>query len=422
MFLWLTQNVDGQPRFLGFESPYALLGINNREVLVPRKGKSHQPESFDEFIQAGTDGVLVDKKGNAVYYSQYLNDVFVDFIKDKELTNPEKVRILNPNTSFPIGTLELKASWKIVENGEDTSNFFTMDSSVYGLANKGGKIVVDTSNILKVKLALVGFHIGGIVKGHPEMIWATFEHRKNAPNVSAKFTPSTVISGQDFTFYRAGTKYSGCNKNYASSPYLKLDEDQQKLSPVIQVCRQYPYGNSATFEGNVPALAKQMNVSLSMMQKNVDNMQLAVEKNDSDIEKLNDLVEQQLTKEKDVWANYYEVGAIWFKPTDALKPGMTLKGDFATNDSFPKTDKGEQFLIGSLKLSNSTIETFTQYQSTMNNCFRCHNTEERFMESTSGVAYKPLPAMNLNISHAFMNIYFWSQQQARGDMLLPEVE
>jgi hypothetical protein len=33
-----------------------------------------------------------------------------------------------------------------------------------------------------VNLAMVGMHVVGSTKGHPEMIWATFEHIGNAPN------------------------------------------------------------------------------------------------------------------------------------------------------------------------------------------------------------------------------------------------
>src|SRR5699024_1069132 len=96
--------------------------------------------------------------------------------------------------------------------------------------------------------------------------------------------------------------------------------------------------------------------------------------------------------EDDVWRNYFEVGAIWFKKIDGLKPNMPLDTD--------------EILIGSLKLSNAAIETYTQNQSTMNNCFRCHNTIASFPGTTD---LYPLPALNINISRAFQNIYFWSQ-------------
>ncbi|MGR9054268.1 MAG: hypothetical protein ACU84J_16640, partial [Gammaproteobacteria bacterium] len=85
MFLWLTQEVDGKPRFLSFTSPQSLLGMEQRG-LFPRFGKSRTPKSFDEFLQAGTDGIMVDQQGHAIYYSQYVNPTFADFITQNGLT------------------------------------------------------------------------------------------------------------------------------------------------------------------------------------------------------------------------------------------------------------------------------------------------------------------------------------------------
>ena len=155
-----------------------------------------------------------------------------------------------------------------------------------------------------------------------------------------------------------------------------LNEKTQKLSPITQVCRQFEFGNNP-----------------EQPTQKIQDMKT----NDNNIASLNNDVHAKLASD-DVWGNYYEVGAIWFFNTNQLKPGLSLATDGLG---------GDQALTGSLKLSNSTIETFTQTQSTMNNCFRCHNTLQRF---PSKETLDPLPALNLNISHAFVNIYFWSQQ------------
>src|SRR5690606_27062934 len=66
-FLWLTkEGVDGKPLFLSLVSPYSLLGMSS-EGLMPRMKKSDVPESFNEYLQAGTDGIMVDLNGRAVY-------------------------------------------------------------------------------------------------------------------------------------------------------------------------------------------------------------------------------------------------------------------------------------------------------------------------------------------------------------------
>ena len=365
--------MDGEPRFTTFASPESLLGLEQPGFL-PRMSKSNSPESFDEFLQAGTDGIFVAHNGRSVYYSQYLDKTFVNFVVSKDLTNPAALQALikaDSSTTFPIegtaGSMELKVSWMIVEEGDDVSDMFTMQTEVAKLVNQNGTITIDLSQTQPATVALVGFHIAGIVKGHPEMIWATFENKRNAPNVAPGTSLEDPVSDQNFTFYTANTTLADCNVNYSSSNQTVLDEATQTLTPITQTCRQYEYGN-------------------------VDGVNKI---NDGNIKKLNASV-AGLFDPTDIWSNYQEVGAIWFNATNALNPGMTIATD--------------TLLTGSLSLSNSTIETFTQIASTENNCFRCHNTMQELPPSMD---LDPLPASNLNISHALQNIYFWSQENAQ---------
>jgi hypothetical protein len=371
--LWLTQEdpTTGGARFLSFMSPSELYG-RGKGGMMPRKTKAQEPETVEEFLQAGTDGILTDQTGRAVYYSQYLNPAFAEFVTTHDLTKPATLAAFDPNTPFEDGLLELKVSWKIVADGEDVGSFFTTEADIDLLANKGGHIVTDPSRTEKVKLALVGFHIGGRVNGHPELIWASFEHVENAPNVPENPTPETVISDRNWTFYKAGTAYKDCNVNPANSPELKLDEATQILSPITQVCRLYEFGNDPS---------------------DPVNKQDSIKTNDANIALLNDEVMAKLKQAGDVWANYREVGAIWFLESDNLAPDLPLADDSR--------------LTGSFKLSNATIETFTQSQSTMNNCFRCHNTAQHFPPATS---MNPMPGLDLNVSRIIVNGYFWSQE------------
>ncbi len=374
-FLWLTQDVDGKPRFLSFQSPADLFDESRIGTgMLPRMAKSAEPETINEYLQAGTDGILVDQNGRAVYYSQYLDSTFANFVTANNLTDPKTLAAFDANTPFVNGSLELKASWKIVQPGEDVSTYFSMPATVNLLANEGGRIVIDPDKTAKVTLALVGFHVAGRVNGHPEMIWATFEHIDNAPNVPAGATASTVVSENDWTFYKAGTTFGDCNQNPSSSPDLKLDEASQTLSPITQACRLYEFGN----DPNDPVNDRQK-----------------IQTNDSNINDLNVQVRAKLEQDQksSVWANYFEVGAIWFNTENALVPDDALATD--------------ELLTGSFKLSNATIETFTQTQSTENNCFRCHNTEQRFPPS---LTMNPLPGKDVNISHIIVNGYFRAQE------------
>ncbi|MCY7296051.1 hypothetical protein [Alteromonas sp. a30] len=380
MFLWLTQeDENGNPRFLSFESPQSLIGMEHRG-LMPRRTKHATAMSFDEYLQAGTDGILIDHNGKAVYYSQYVNPTFANFIKGKDESGnynksqdfrfPQNVINMGktaPQTEFPIygtaGALELKAAWRVVKEGEDTSDVFTMKTELAKLVNTANGIQVNHEETYSATVALVGFHIAGIVQGHPEMIWATFEHHNNAPDVQAGTSFTSPVSPDDYTFYTANTKLQDCNINPAKDG-MELNEATQTFTPITQVCRRYPFGNAPNEQQSNTAHITQLNASV---QSKLDN--------------------------GDVWENYDEIGAIWFGGEDKLVPGLRLADD--------------SLLTGSLKLSNSTIETFTQVADSMNNCFRCHNTAQEFPPKMS---LDPLPATNLNISHAFQNIFFWSQE------------
>ena len=227
---------------------------------------------------------MVDLQGRAIYYSIHSNSTFGDFIKQNGLLDPAKLRAFDPNKSFPVNTLTLKAAWKVVAPGEDVSTFYTRAAQIALLTIRNGKIALSRKT-KPAKVALVGFHIGGAVNGHPEMIWATFEHVRNAPDLPKpvnQMAPDEIVSDKGWTFYKASTRFRDCNINSAGAGALKLNETQQTLSPVTQVCRIIPSGGgSATNVGNIKSM--------------------------------NNSVHSQL---KDVFNNYFEVGAIWFNGSE----------------------------------------------------------------------------------------------------------
>lgn len=380
-FLWLTQTTEGgRLRFETLPGPEALDEKGGKlPGYNPFVGRTRQPgKPVDGFLQAGPDGILVDQNGRVVYYSMYINDIFEGFVEKYQLNDPAKLRAFDPNTSFPVDTLTLKAAWKIVKPDEDASGFYTRKVSVNKLVNKGGKITLDPSQTEAVTVALVGFHIAGTVNNHPEMIWATFEHISNAPDLAKPLDmvqPNDVVSDKNWTFYKAGTPFKNCNVNAAGAGDLKLDETTQTLSPVTDACRLYPYGSD--LYGKDPG--------------KVNNAKA----NANNIQSINSSVQAQVDG---VWKNYFEVGAIWFNAANVLKPGCNFLSGSLNCDVT---------LTGSTLLSNTVIETFTQSQSEQDNCFACHNTLQD-MPTVSGLT--ALPAKNVNISHILSNQYFKAQQ------------
>lgn len=390
MFLWLTQTdpATGLPRLLSqftLEDLFAPSGSSAPQRtgdrmlrLTPKMTKSDQVD-LNEVHQAGSSGVLVDQQKRAVYYSQFVNKVFYDFVRNRFFSKQPggtfdpalMAAATGSDDFFPPGAMELKVSWKIVGGGAgDVSGdeAFTIPAEIYKLKkNADGKIIVDTGSPPDpVNVALVGMHVVGVVEDHPEFIWATFEHRDNAPDLPAGLTPdsSKPVSDRSWTFYAANTPAKASNINPAGG--LTLDETTQALSPVVNVFRQFPFG---TITGG-PSEAT----------------------NIANIQEINAFAAGDFQPSDSVWKNYMEVGAIWMLP-NTLQP-----------DQFPITQ-----LRGSTMLSNATMETFTQAQQ---QCFSCHNTLPVFKTYKGGGL--TLPGTNFNLSHILVQEYFRASAKQQG--------
>jgi hypothetical protein len=391
-FLWLTQSEDGDgssPRFVNFKTPNdlfqgpektplqllasPLIKKDNKKILslavrtmrMDSKGKGQVSAVAIE--QAGSQGVVVDRNNRAIYFGIHLNDRFVTFInKDLGLTNPDKIKDVPLTKQFPAGCLELKSSWRILTEDERKpeqraaldKTFFITEALVPRLFTDPSdqRIKADPTKPRKETVALVGLHVVGIIEGHSEFIWASFEHVKNSPILADPTLPGNkpVDGVNDYTFYRKGTNRIDCNVSPVEKGTLKLTSaDNQTLSPVVDVFRQFNSGDDGVSE-------------------------------DKDVASLNADVQSKLNGTLSKWKNYKLIGAVWLdKPADTFKENKRFDND---NE-----------LAGEKRLSNSTMETFTQASKV--NCFRCHDTHP---ENQNG---KDLPGLRIKISHVIRNAY-----------------
>lgn len=370
-FLWLTQPTGkGRIRLLdqpmagdlflpGRRPPRLTASVHRRLQRQPldlrlRIIKDKEVTTFEDIRQAGSRGMLIDQNGRSVYYASHVSTTFYDYVRKNELYIREVYVKAKPTDTFPVKSLELKSSWRIVPKGEDASKrFYTTTARIHPLVCRNGKekcegddVVVDRTRTEKVTVALVGLHVVGVVEDHPEFIWATFEHIDNAPDLPDKMPTNSPnpVSNRKWTFYRANTPAKDCNQPNKGT--VSLDAKKHLLGPITDVFRQFPLGGGdATDQKNIKAL--------------------------------NDSVRSQLDKGS-IWRNYFLVGSVWL-PAGALKP--VLAGAAIRNLS-----------VGSVRLANSTMETFSQ----ASNCFACHNTA--VPPGTKGI-----PAMNMNLSHVLIN-------------------
>ena len=370
-FLWMTQDVgSGKLRFETFATleelfdksatltSYGALPTKKKVVMTVRVNKSFEVTGLDSIFQAGSHGALVhglDKTaGRAVYYSQNVNQSFFEFVRTNKYYDADTYAAADPKEVFPAGAAEFKYSWKIVPEGDDAVGFYSTMAQIYLLketTDSSGKktVVVDASRQEDVKVALVGIHVVGVVDGHPEFIWATFEHVDNAPDLPAGMSQQSdkPVSDKNWTFYHAGTPAKEANQNNSND--LKLvDTVAQTLSPTVDVFRAFAYGGGDA--------------------KNTDN-----------ITSLNSGLHGGILKGS-VWENYMLVGGVWGQ-ANSLTPGQLVSG------------------IGSTSLANSTMETFDQTFAGVN-CFACHGPLSKKLDGVT------LPALNMNLSHIMVNGFF----------------
>lgn len=353
-FIWLTEKTaDGDIRF---DTLYA------DNAIFPDSAPGNH--ILGGITQAGSNGILVDQGGRAVYTTTMINDIYRDFVLQNKLYTKQGMQNADPTLNFPDGAMSLKAAWKILPANNDVSGMFTTTAPVQMLSVVDGNVAIaDGAQQKNLTVALVGFHIAVYVKNHPEAIWATFEQKNNAPGFADQQSPNEPVSADNFTFYHGGTLAKDCNANNSGmNAILQLDAKSQTMQNVTQACLQFPLGTS----DSTPQAAA----------------------NRAAITDLNNSVHRLMPGDS-IWKNYNEIGAVWFSKANALTP-----------DWNPNTD--ESLLIGSTRLSNSTIETFTQNARGQNECFGCHNT----MALTS-VAQDSniLPGKNVNTSHVLLKNY-----------------
>jgi hypothetical protein len=361
-FLWLTQKADGDLRFITqmhsaddlfapSKSGLAALDLSipawknrpkERLRLHPRDVKPRSARPVHLINQPGDNGILVDQEGHPVFFAIHVNQDYYDFIQSNGYNDPRKLMNAPATQNFRVGTLEVKSSWRIINPGEKKSAFYWTTAEIARLKTVNGHVEIDPNHFDEKQVALVGLHVAGVVVGHPEFVWATFELKGNAPTLPPGMPMNSrdPVSNFGARFYTAKTRAFECNRSNAGK--VTLNEAEQTLTPITQVFRLF-----AGDGGTDAAL----------------------------IQKLNQSVQGQLGG--DVAANYDLIGSLWVQD-GVLQPNI-IPGTVA-----PSTQQG------SINLANTTMETFGQFE----NCFTCHNTQGYKDNGTD------FPPMNLNLSHA----------------------
>jgi hypothetical protein len=366
MFLWMTSPSGGDlvldsPTFydVSFDKSGNATYVPNQTGVGNNKFalRGSKPQVITPAGQAGGADTLLSLNGSLVYFALHVNDVYAWF--NTAVSNS----VISPTATFPTTpadlsaivayaksngvvlkdakalTMELKTAWIdwATIPAAQQAEYLTISAAVpnYVQTTNATTWTISTVQPTTVKkLALVGLHVVGPVQGHPEMVWATFEHRRNAPD-NTHFVQTKTGQAVVVPYNSTGTWNFMSNRGALAGLVSQMTVDNASgalvatSGNVIQannVYRAMPWGNAPT-----PASAN----------------------NNSQLISLNADIRGRLTKLGDVRGNYFQVGAVW-----------TQDGSIPANP----TDVGKQ--IGSKMLASSTMETY--HQTDKNGCFGCH--------------------------------------------------
>lgn len=359
MFLWLTSpGYDGSDRYvfdtdLFYDVSPEYPPDKHRHFIPSSTGnpfalRFQKPEEIAETGQAGGSAVLISQQGSLVYYGVHTNDVYAYFLTGQkngqieasdfpttqdDLKKVEEFAERFAGISFSDGialTMELKTSW-VDADTVDASKYVTVTATVPKYTKTSETVWTLQPNTETKRLALVGFHVVGTVQGHPEMVWATFEHLSNTPDNNYYYQAAHGFTGLveydssgEWLFMATGGDMFDANVERAKVDGATGDivaTESHTIGP-SNTYRVNPWGDSGD--------------------------QVSSAGNNTEIISLNTDVLGHLAP-GDVRANYIQIGALW-----------TQKGQIPPDDW-----KAQR---GSLELANSTMETYHQSL----NCFACH--------------------------------------------------
>lgn len=219
-------------------------------------------------------GVLIDKNSNLVHYEVYMNKPMFQYVLENQFYNA--LEQAGSQINFPSGSMELKASWRILDPvKDDVSRYHTSKAIVYIPDSNHIRNDDCIPEIVKSKIedcseqlvGLVGLHIVYKTPSNPNFVWMTFEQNDNLE------TEATKKAGITPSFYDASKAISYCDDNSR-----QCDCPEQIMT---QVTTQNP----------IPDWVK----------------------------KANNNYQEKLHKQKSVWEHYQLIGVQW--PTDKTRIG-----------------------------------------------------------------------------------------------------
>ncbi len=335
---------------------------NGVSVFLSSAGKIVDSESG----QATADALMA-QNDSLVFYITMVNDVYAFYlsgVKNQLISGAEfpttaqqrdsicAIARANGKTLPDSNALaiEIKSSWvEAVNLPNPVESYITIEAFVptYNKSNPNSWMV---NGQRKATLALLGMHVVGSVAGHPEMVWATFEHQRNAPNAAYQYLNAqkavTTVPADNSGKWMLTSNPSDPKPNVS---HIAVPKNTNNLTG------KNGFAISASNTALVFPWGSQMNVS-----PNAEDGSSAA--SNSEVISINNGVFGWLVG-NDVRKNYLLIGATWTNG-GAAPNGVTYSAD--TNNPKQAGDA-----IGTSLLANSTMETY--FQTSATTCFTCHS-------------------------------------------------
>ncbi len=159
---------------------------------------------LDEYVQANRMGPVIDQDGHYLRFGIGFNRVMYDYIVQHDLYNKNGQDYFDKKTSNPnhsqspiqwpthdgdgAGSIFVKSAWKILSSKDDKDSYFRTKAFIYTPAtydkkqnNFDGETDIKAAQCVVQEVGLIGLHIVHRTPSAPQWVWATFEHKSNAP-------------------------------------------------------------------------------------------------------------------------------------------------------------------------------------------------------------------------------------------------
>jgi hypothetical protein len=389
--------------------------------------------------QAGGNGVLLSQQKSVIFYETLVNDVYAWYLTGRKTqqggippyyvsSNPATYgffptcAVPTPNCatdlqsivnfakthggpqSFPDGdalAVEIKLSWVDASTLPNNAQGYITTRALVPTYNTSNSADWVPTQPQLTMVALVGAHFVGSAKGHPEMIWATFEHVRNTPLAQYQYNSGgkTVTVPQNTT---GSWVFSNSTATSFNVQMATLCPDWSPPSQPTPECPTALNGHIVAYPAksilpptNVLRL-KPWGIASNGIPNNEDKTPAA---SNTEIISIDTNIQTQLNAagaSADPRYNYLMIGSTW--TFGGGQPSLLSPNGAYPNNAPNPPSPPPYNVVGTSMLFNSTMETFQQGSDgsfkTGFNCFSCHS-------DVTGNVTKPASTF---VSHIFDGI------------------